>query len=384
MMAIIWFDIFVLLGSLLQRRFCLFINYNLYPILVLILLSLVRLLAPVETPFTVVIQSWVIFPAVQNVMKTEILGSITVFGAATILCMIIAAVLLVRLFRAYRAEYRVVDACPQTENQRLLEMMEEVVRQTKPGQAYRLCVCDADVVPFICGFRKPSIVLPRSILAMTDDDIRYILAHEWRHYLGNDLWIKLLIEIICCLTWWNPIAYLLKRDIDQTFELKCDLGTIGNLSDVHKLDYLNTLLKLARMQALAEKAQLAAIRFTGSDTVMSANAKQRFRAVIECGKRSRKAEAASIAVLIVLFIGSFGFVIQPYFPPPMEDLTELVNPDKDWTSVVTPTLENAFILQKEDKKYLLYINGEFIRELCQEELSNETHRSLPIIKENKK
>ena len=390
MMAIIWFNVFVLLGSLLQRKLCLFLNYNFYPILFLIFLSLIRLFAPVETPFTVVVQSWVIFPAIQDAMKTEVAftesSSLTVFGILVLASSIVTVVLLIRLLCTYRRGFKVVNHYPQTEDARLLSIMDGIVRETKPGQPYRLCVFEENIVPSICGLWKPTIILPSWLLTMTDEDIRYILMHEWRHYREKDLWVKFFIEVICCITWWNPVVYLLKKDIDQTFELKCDLKTTIPLSEGDRLDYLSTLLKLARMQWQPEKKQPAAIHFTGRSSegaTMVANARQRFQAVLQYEKRNRRIEVVCMTCLLMLFLMSFRFVIQPCFDPPMDALTELKYPDVDWTSVVTPTIENAYILQKESGEYLLYINDKVYRTLFPEELHNETHKSLQIIKEKK-
>jgi beta-lactamase regulating signal transducer with metallopeptidase domain len=390
MMALIWFNIFVLLGSLLQRKLCLFLHYNFYPILFLIFLSLIRLVAPVETPFTVVIQSWVVFPAIQNAMKTEIAftesSSLTVFGILTLISSIIAVVLLIRLLRTYRRGFKVVNSCPQTEDARLLGIMDGIVRETKPGQSYRLCVFEENIVPSICGLWKPTIMLPASLLAMTDEDIRYILSHEWRHYREKDLWVKFFIEVICCITWWNPVVYLLKKDIDQTFELKCDLKTTIPLSEGDRLDYLSTLLKLARMQWQSEKQQPAAIHFTGRSSegaTMVANARQRFQTVLQYEKRNRKIEVACIACLLMLFLMSFRFVVQPCFAPPMDDFVELADVNMDSIGVVKPTPENAYIVAKEDGAYWLYINNQYSRTLLFEETFNETHKHLPVIKEKK-
>lgn len=382
-MAVIWFDIFVLLGSLLQRKLHLFLNYNFYPIVLLIVLSLIRLFAPVETPFTTVIQSWVIAPAIQKALKAEIAlgGSLAVpaFEAIVFVASAIAVVLLIKMLRTYRRGFMVVNGYPKTDDKRLLGIMGTIVQKDKP---YRLCVLDGNISPAICGLWKPTIILPASIFSMTDEDIRYILIHEWRHFTEKDLWIKLFINIICCVMWWNPVVYLLKMDIDQTLELKCDTKTTLQLGAGDRLNYLSTLLKVARMQHAPEEERSAAIHFTGRSGVAGANTKQRFQAVLARGPKNKLVEVLSVACLLSLFLVSFAFVVQPCFPPPMDGLEESANPSKDLVGFVSATSDNAYIVE-EGGAYLLYIDNQYARTLLPEELQDETHKKLPIIANKK-
>jgi len=386
-MAIIWFDIFVLLGILLQRKLCLFMNYNLYPIILLIVLSLIRLFAPVETPQTIVIQSWVIAPAIQRTLKLEVAvsesASLPVFEMVIFIATVVSVILLVRFFWACWNECQMIEGFVQTEDCRLLGLMDDIVQKTKPGQTYRLCVLNQNVSPAICGLMKPVIILPGPVAKMKDLEVSHILMHEWQHHLEKDLWVKLFIGTVCCVMWWNPVVYLLKKDIDQTLELKCDLKITEGLNESERLDYLSALLKVARIQQLEQK-QAVAIYFTGSTTTdaeAESNVWQRFQAVIKCGERNRKIEAVSMTCLLLLFLVSFRFVVQPCFPPQMEDMGEFADQRKDAIDVYQITPENAYIVAKEEGEYWLYVNDKFVRALSQGELHNQTHRNLPIVKE---
>lgn len=393
-MAIVWFDIFVLLGSLLQRKLCLFLNYNLYPITLLIVLSLIRLFAPVETPLTIIIRSEVIVPAIQRALKTEVaLNSsvvVPVAGMVIAVASVVSIVLLARFFRACWNEIKTVRSFVETEDRRLLGLMDEIVQETKPGQSYKICVFNQNFSPLIWGLWAPVIIFPKSVLSLTDQEIHYILMHEWQHYLEKDLWIKTFIEVMCCIMWWNPVVYLLKKDMDQTFELKCDLKTTSRLSEKDRLDYLSTLLSVARMQrqpsySIGQK-QPAAIHFTGSAAKSKEtdfNVLQRFQTVLKHSRRNRKIEVVCITCLLLLFLTSFRFVVQPYFAPQLGIFEGVADPHKDLIGIVTVTPENAYILERENGTYWFCINDGDTRELSQEELNNKTHATLPIIKEKK-
>ena len=67
--------------------------------------------------------------------------------------------------------------------------------------------------PIIAGYIRPIIYLPD--IEFSDSELYYALLHECMHYLHKDLWVKLLIEIICAIYWWNPLIYLLKYNISH-------------------------------------------------------------------------------------------------------------------------------------------------------------------------
>ena len=45
--------------------------------------------------------------------------------------------------------------------------------------------------------------------------------------------------------WWNPLAYLLCKDLDQIIELNCDNAMSKKYSEMDTLYYLDTLTYMA-------------------------------------------------------------------------------------------------------------------------------------------
>lgn len=60
---------------------------------------------------------------------------------------------------------------------------------------------------------------------------------------NNDLLIKLLINVLCSVYWWNPIVYLLRADLNQTLEIRSDSLVVARLNPMQRGEYLETLLE---------------------------------------------------------------------------------------------------------------------------------------------
>ena len=108
--------------------------------------------------------------------------------------------------------------------------------------------CSSQInTPMLMGVFHPVIVVPR--LAYTANgmgrEFCSILDHELTHYKRHDIVYKWLIVIVTSLHWFNPLVYLIRREIGNACELSCDEAVIKNLSISERKEYGNTLLALA-------------------------------------------------------------------------------------------------------------------------------------------
>ena len=80
---------------------------------------------------------------------------------------------------------------------------------------YNLAIAE----PFIKGLRHPVIYLPEK--ECNEKELEFILMHEYLHWKRKDLWKKFIINIIGMIFWWNPLAYLLCKDLEfAIYDLK--------------------------------------------------------------------------------------------------------------------------------------------------------------------
>jgi len=151
--------------------------------------------------------------------------------------------------------------------------------------------------PLLIGFFRPYIVLPT--LDISESDFRYTVLHELTHYKRGDMFYKWLVQLTICLHWFNPLVYLMGREIEDTCELSCDEAVIRNL-DYHEIRaYGNTLLNALNIGG--------EYRNSISSVTLSENKKileERLNMIKKFKKKSRFAVMVAICATVFLSIGA--------------------------------------------------------------------------------
>ncbi len=87
--------------------------------------------------------------------------------------------------------------------------------------------------PMLIGLISPIILLPTDEL--DNQDAEYILNHELSHYKKKDLLFKFIMLSIRILHWFNPLVYIISKDLDKWCEYTCDeKNAIGLTLDMKK------------------------------------------------------------------------------------------------------------------------------------------------------
>lgn len=113
-----------------------------------------------------------------------------------------------------------------------------------PNFPKRLKVRKTDMLdaPLIVGVFKPALFLPNT--EISENDMNYILMHELTHYKRGDLFYKWFAMAVLSVHWFNPLIYIVSRQIDAECEVSCDFAVTSKLSEKEKRDYMNMILKL--------------------------------------------------------------------------------------------------------------------------------------------
>ncbi|QUO33522.1 M56 family metallopeptidase [Faecalicatena sp. Marseille-Q4148] len=99
-------------------------------------------------------------------------------------------------------------------------------------------------VPKVWGICKPHIYLPD--LELDESEWRLIINHEIQHIRNHDTLIKMIILVITMIFWWNPIMLLLWKKMDHFLEMRCDTMLLKSASKNEKVSYLNMIIKVLR------------------------------------------------------------------------------------------------------------------------------------------
>jgi beta-lactamase regulating signal transducer with metallopeptidase domain len=77
--------------------------------------------------------------------------------------------------------------------------------------------------PFTLGLVKPCVVLPESLYSsLSDKALRAVIAHEFAHVSHGDHLIGHLQRLAAAFYWWNPLVYVVSRDLTTAMEEVCD------------------------------------------------------------------------------------------------------------------------------------------------------------------
>jgi len=158
------------------------------------------------------------------------------------------------------------------------------------GDKVRLLVSDAAPSPLSWGFARPAILIDPDTLA-EPGEADAILAHEMAHVARRD-WIALMLtRIAAALFWFNPIVWLLEREIVQQAEEAADCEAARCVEPAR---YAQTLLSWAQIGGRALPANSIAPKGSALG--------RRVRAILDRRTRERPAGSALARLAVLLCI----------------------------------------------------------------------------------
>lgn len=350
LMSVLWSSLIILVAHLLRRK-AFFLRRVGAPVLVVFyLLSVGRMVVPVEFPFSreVPLRSW-FSTAVQAVcIEEHQLGDFGwTWAQAACLCWAAVGIILLLWFsfRYWRAVRRMTQSLardPLAE-----EILQSIRKESKRSLKVQVFRTERASTPMGVGIFRRKIILPCGEIPA--QELEYILRHEYTHFLHGDLWVKLLTQVYCCLFWWNPLVYLLRQDLPQILEIRCDMAVTKDYTVSQKAEYLQTIVNsLKRMGKERDTSRqfLVSARLLASEDSLSLV--ERFR-LISGGQEPRRLMAASLVTgaLCLLFV-SYLFIFQSAYDPPEDDLVA-----DDFLLILNSDFDNAYLLRHDDGTYTL-------------------------------
>ena len=144
---------------------------------------------------------------------------------------------------------------------------------------------------------KPMILLPTNITdTLSEAQLAYALRHEFMHYRRRDHLLALLLLLLTCVYWFNPVVWLMKRELMKDMETACDSAVTARLNGAERREYAMTLLALFSQPYRVNSVLGMALSSAEKD------AERRVRGLF-LARRSKaaiKALAASLASLLLL------------------------------------------------------------------------------------
>ena len=320
----------------------------------LYLFCLGRMFFSVELPFAAVIRAPSLMNPLHDVNEANLPMMEGAFWVSDLL-LLVWAVGSILLFAQFLIRYhrgkRDIDRLPKQENQVLQKILDELQRGNKRRIPIQVLCCSGLSTPCGIGLLRRQILLPSQ--EYTEEELFHILRHELQHFQTHDLLVKWMIRVFQCLFWWNPLVYLLGKDMDQVLEIKCDLSVVKNYSRQETLAYMRTIKSQLEQAIHTEKIVPVASASLVGNFAMS-NVEERFLYLAESLKPNQRKELPKPAFAVLfaaLIMASYSFVLQSSYEAPELD-------------------ENGEKIQymQEDEIKLLHKKDGSYQEICQDEL----------------
>ena len=257
-----------------------------------------------------------------------------------------AVVVSFRYWRAVRRMTQSLARDPLAE-----EILQSIRKESKRSLKVQVFRTERASTPMGVGIFRRKIILPCGDIPQRE--LEYILRHEYTHFLHGDLWVKLLTQVYCCLFWWNPLVYLLRRDLPQILEIRCDMAVTKDYTVSQKAEYLQTIVNsLKRMGKERDTSRqfLVSARLLASEDSLSLV--ERFR-LISGGQEPRRLMAASLVTgaLCLLFV-SYLFIFQSAYEPGEQDYLDISS-----NPFLVVDFGEAYLVKHSDGTYSLVTEG---------------------------
>jgi GWxTD domain-containing protein len=118
-----------------------------------------------------------------------------------------------------------------------------LVRNSKPLDWPRVRESESISVPMTVGQIAPRILLPMGWREWDAAKLQAVLAHEEAHVRRADWAIGVLVRINCCVFWFHPLAWWLKKELALLAEYACDDLALTQMGDRHQ--YARALFEIA-------------------------------------------------------------------------------------------------------------------------------------------
>ena len=185
------------------------------------------------------------------------------------------------LLRRWTRAGRPVD-CPEWQ-----AAFERVRWTAGNAEHVRLLVSDGVKSPLSWGWRNPVILIDTDTLGQPDD-ADGILAHEIAHIARRDWPVLMLSRIAATLFWFNPLVWMLEREVVQQAEEAADCEATARVEPAR---YAETLLSWAHIDGA-----LPANSIAPSTSALG----RRVRAILDRRMRERPSGSAWTAMAMVL------------------------------------------------------------------------------------
>lgn len=345
--AVWWCSVLVLAFCILRRRGRAKQRFASVTVpIVLYALVMLRTVLPLDFPYAIILPDKWFYPRFYRWMNAErfTVGQRS-FSVVTVLIGVWAAVACLEILWYSVQYFRVVRRIrkyARPAGEPVQTVFRKVAGEEKRQIAVAVYTAPHIEIPHGIGAFRKLILLPQQ--PYSEEELYYILKHEYTHFRNHDIWMKQITAFFCIIFWWNPIVQLLKQDIGQALELRCDKAVVKRLDKGGRIAYLKTIAGIVRGKSARSAPVYGSTALPSED---NADLQERFHAIM--GPEQPKANARNRALVVgfaIAMVISYATILQPCTDAPASTEPNTVDIEPD----------NSYILHR-DGEYWIYIEN---------------------------
>ena len=249
-MTVLWSSILISVFYVLRVKMVLYDLCSVTGIMVLYLFCFARMLFPVEFSWTRVIAVSKVYNEIFDVLQNKIyMGmELRVYHLVALVWLTGAVLQFCCMLCQYRKAIQYFGSLLPMQNGAAVKAACRIAGDKIPD----IVQTPAVRIPCCMGIFKKRILIPEK--SFSDTELYYIILHEYIHLQNNDFLVKMLINMLCAFYWWNPFVCLLKKDLNQSMEIRCDSLVVQRLGRQERGDLFLSYkknLKTARIDRSA-------------------------------------------------------------------------------------------------------------------------------------
>ena len=215
-----------------------------------------------------------------------------------LLWLAVALFLLTRKVTSYQGFLRYLQAgCRAVEDPARLDLLAKTGKRLGIRRPVELYENPLAASPLLLGLFRPRIVLPSA--AVSEEDFRHIALHELTHCKRLDPAYKWLVQLTVCLHWFNPLVWVMAREIERSCELACDEAVLRILAPEERRSYGDTLLRALETGG-GYRAAPGSVSLGESAELL----KERLRGIMNFKKASKRTALLSLFLAAALITGA--------------------------------------------------------------------------------
>ncbi len=104
----------------------------------------------------------------------------------------------------------------------------------------------------VAGVLHPAIILNETMIKqLTDMEFTTVICHEVTHIKRRHILWRRIYDYICILNWFNPLAWIAKKDFSVHCEVDCDRNALVSLEkEITDTGYANAMIRLLELSTI--------------------------------------------------------------------------------------------------------------------------------------